>query len=243
MTHVPHLRLSLNGTLPNSEIFSCNLSLRVDGRTETEFLDWFSGNSTTIGDENFADLVADCTAFWGRVQTGISSRAVLTRIKLAPIGSNGRYSGPAREAAVNVAGPINPGDVGGTGEMLPHQIARKVTLETDGDLARVKGGFFLPGVVRMGYDASTDLTSATFVADVRDSVKTFIDAVNNAPGLDASGSYTVVIASQGRVHNGVQTIPPTLFPVKRVNVGRRLDVQRRRANKITEARITDAAVA
>lgn len=238
MVHVPHMRLTLQGELPDGEMFSCNLSLRVEGQTAADWLGWFSGEEILVN--RWPDLVTDCTDFWARPLSYISQRAILKLVKLAPIDELGHYSGPAMEMAVNQAGGIN--DQGDATQMFPHQIARKITLETDGDLGRVKGGFYLPGVTRQGWDVTTNLTSVAVVTDIRDSVKTFIDALNDAPGIDNTGSFKVVIASQGRTRQGVQTVPPTLFDVERVNVGRRVDVQRRRANKLAEARIADADV-
>lgn len=243
MTHVPHLRLTMQGTLPNEEMFSCNLSLRRENSTTTQFLDFIAAqfsppNSILVN--NFNDMAADCIAFWSRDASGISPNAVLKLVKLAPIGADGHYLGPALEYSTTTPGGSQA--MGSGAVNFPHQVARKVTLETDGDLGRVKGGFYLPGVTSQGFDATTDLTAAQYVGYVRDSVQTLINDLNNAPGLDATGSQTVVVASQGRTRNGVQVVPPTLWEVKRVNVGRRVDVQRRRANKISEARISDAAV-
>lgn len=238
-TFVPHLRLSLIGTLPDDEVFSCNLGMIQEGLTVQEFIDAvidFMAPGDTVADNNFTDLVADCVAFWARPASGISPSAVLKMVKLAPIAANGTYLGPPREAVVNQAGAEN------ANQMFPFQVARKVTLETDGDLGRVKGGFYLPGVTSNGYDPSTNLASATVTAGVRDSVQTFINNLNDRAGLDATGSLRVVIPSQGRNRNGVQTVPPTNWVVQRVNVGRRYDVQRRRANALSEARISDADV-
>lgn len=243
MVYIPHARLSLIGDLPDGEMFSCNLSLAPQNQTTEQALEWLSsilGAPENISQNNWDDIVSDCTTFWSTPLAWISSRVILKRIKLAPIGANGLYTGPAREAAVNVAGGGGPSL--GNADMLPHQMARKVTFETAGDLGRVKGGFYLPGVTETGWDRATDLIAAGTAAEIRDVVQTFLNNLNDAPGLDGTGSAEVVIASQGRTRNGVQVVPPTNWPVTAVNVGRRLDVQRRRANKLSEARISDAAV-
>lgn len=235
---VAHHRLSLNGSLPNSEQFSCNLSLELTNTGTTAFLDWLAAsfNSTTLSQNNFDAMVTAAEAYWARATTDISPFAVLKLVKLAPINPNGTYAGPPKEAAVSVAG-------GSVGEFLyPLQMSRKVTFETDGDLARVKGGFYLPGCTSNQFNSLTDLYDASETSDVRDSTATFIGDLNDAPGWDDTGGQKVVVASQGRYRNGVQTVPPTNWEVKRVNVGRRIDVQRRRANKISEARITDATL-
>lgn len=238
MVYVPHLRLSLIGDLPDGEMFSCNLSLRQENQTTQDFLDRWSGNdyaTDSIAANNFNDLSTDCTNFWSSVGAFISLHAVLRRIKLAPIGADGHYVGAPLEKAVNTPGASDS-------EMHPFQIARKVTFETDGDIGRIKGGFYLPGVTKDGFDPTTNLTSTAYQGPIQAAVAAFVTNLNDAPGLDATGSFTVVVASQGRHRNGVQVVAPNNWDVKRVNVGRRLDVQRRRANKISEARTADTAV-
>lgn len=237
MPYNPHMRLSLTGTLPDEEQFSCNLSLTYnDNPIMSTILERMS-DQTFLGND-WLDLVADCEAFWKDVNVGICAGAVLKRVKLAPIGADGLYAGPPLEAAVNAQGSN-----GALTDNLPHQISRKVTLETDGDLGRIKGGFYLPMVSQTGWNRTTDLTDVTYVEYMRAAVKSFLDDVENAPGLDTSG-FKVVIASQGR-HNkdGSVRVAGGNHKVKRVNIGRRLDVQRRRANKLSEARIADAALA
>lgn len=241
----PHVRLSLIGDIPDGEMFSCNLALRPDNAA------WLGAASvleklTTLNElfdplivDIWDDIRDDCIAFWGRSQTGVASNVVLKRIKMAAIDDDGLYTGPAREYAVNVPGGL---DVA-AGPLFPHQIARKVTLETDADLGRVKGGFYLPGVTSYQFDSTTNLSAVAFTTEVRDSVKQFVDDLNNAPGIDAT-AFKVVIAS-GIRHNADGSVKsqPMLNDVVRVNVGRRVDVQRRRANKHSEARFADAVIA
>jgi hypothetical protein len=241
-TFVPHLRLSMLGTIPDGEQFSCNLSLRPDYSAWTEAVDLAAKMAVltallTSADEDwFTDLVTDCTNYWQDLATEISSRAILTRVKVAAIGSDGHYTGAPKEAAVNVPGGRTPD----FNEMFPFQVARKVTLETDADLGRIKGGFYLPGVTSRGFDATTNLSSAAIAGSVQGRTATFLDDLNNAPGLDTH-ALKVIVASQGR-HNrdGSVRLGPGNYDVVRVNVGRRVDIQRRRANKISEARIADS---
>lgn len=238
-TYVPHLRLTWSGTLPSGEIWSNSCSLVPDNSAWSGLV----GNSALItyvrehiGDPSiFEDLVADVRAYFTRDTTHICSDAKLTRIVLAGLDNEGHYVGPPREFAV-------PNDAGYWPNGFPEQIARKVTLETDADLGRVKGGWYLPMPESNGFDRGSDLWSATVTGEVRDSTRQFIDDLNNAPGLD-DVALKVVVASQGR-HNRDHSIrlPAGNYDVKRVNVGRRVDVQRRRANKYSEARITDATV-
>lgn len=236
----PHYRLTMAGTLPDDEIWNCTLSLVPDNSawaelvTDISLADYLRENVNEP--DLFDDIVDDCTAYHGRLETFIDSSAVLKRVTLAPIGADGRYAGAPKEAAVNTPGYS-------TGFPMPHQIARKITLETDSDLGRVKGGFYQPKPSGQEFDYGTDLWSVNVVTQVRASVTQFINDLNNAPGLDET-AVKVVIASQGRHnHDGTVRQGPGNFDVARVNVGRRADVQRRRANKLSEARISDAVVA
>lgn len=243
MTFQPHLRLTWRGTLPNGEIWSNSLGLVPDSSAfqdaidAVDFLPSVQILQALLPDINLTDdIVTDVVNFHSRLETRIVMDCVLTRITLAAIDQNGHYAAPPREAAVNVTG-------GAANGQMPHQIARKVTLESDDDLGRVKGGWFIPRPSNFEFDVSTDLWSATNTSACRDSVKTFLDDLENAPGLD-NNSFRVVIPSQGRHNaNGSVRMPPRNCDVKRVNVGRRADVQRRRANKISEARVTDAVLA
>lgn len=230
-TYVPHFRLSLLGTLPGPEIFSCNLSLVPDDGLEEATWFWFNDN---IPGAHWTDIVADCTNFWARGNSHISNQAVLRRVKMAAIDEEGHYTGIPLEAAVNVPGAR------GADTLFPNQVARKVTLGTNADLGRVKGGFYLPGVVNFGWVPGDQLFAADITAQVQGSVETFLEDLNNAPGVDVQALH-VVVASQGRYtypEEGprIQRVPPGNPRVERVSVGRRLDVQRRRSNKILENR-------
>lgn len=232
---VPHARVTLQADLPGGEISNCTFSIVPNGDLPgAGIINWLLDG---FGNDGMDDLVADCVAFWGRVETHISARAVLKRVKVAPLDANGHYSGNVFERAVNQAG-----GQGGQFVMLPNQVARKITLETDADLGRVKGGFYLPGVCEVGWNQDTQLTDVATTEQVRDSVAQLIADVENMPGIDVT-SPQVVVASQGRNNpNGTQRVAPGNFDVKRVNVGRRVDIQRRRANKVGEARLVDANV-
>lgn len=236
MDFVPHYRLTWSGTLPNGEIWSNSLSLVQETNlagTIDDLLGFEFG--PYLDSDAWDDLVADVTAYHGRLSTRICDDCHLKKISLAPIDALGHYGGPAREAAVDVTG--------GAAGAFPHQIARKVTLEASEDLGRVKGGWYIPRPSSFGFDVSTDLWAVDNTEGVRDSVQQFINDINNAPGIDEQ-SVRVVIASQGRHdRNGNLRLAKGNYVVDTVNVGRRADVQRRRANKLLEARLADAPVA
>lgn len=242
-TFRPHLRLTMSGDLPDGEQFSCNLAMVPTSSRWAAAGNALAENAVLTdylndGDQSiYADLAADCSAFWASGNLQMASRAVLKRVKIAGIAEDGRYVGGAREVAVNTPGAVLP-DQG----MFPHQVALKITLETDADLGRIKGGFYLPGRTALNFSPDTNLYTAGAVGAVRDAVATLIANIENSPGFDAAG-FRVVIASQGRYNrNGTLRLAPGNHDVKRVNVGRRVDIQRRRANRLSEARIVDAPV-
>lgn len=247
MTYKPHFRLSMIGELGGGrEIFSCNLSLVPHTSTFTSIvtgalqLDYLTSLLVDFGGTNWEDMQADVAAFWQRGTSQIHQGAVLKTIKMAAIAEDGTYGAAPLEAAGSWAG----GQPSPQAELPPWQVARKITLETDGDLGRVKGGFYLPAppVNQYTWDSTTGLFDLDTTTGVRDSVVTFLNDLANEPGLDDQ-DLRPVIASQGRHNkNGSVRQPPTNWEIKRVNVGRRPDIQRRRANARDEARFADSAV-
>jgi hypothetical protein len=247
MTFVPHLRLAWGGSLGTSgEIWSNSLALEphtgtwqsvVTGGLQLAALTAYLVDfQSTSWEDMHADVAAFCT------DAGVRGTALsrLKYVKLAAIGADGRYAGAPLEAAYDV-----PMGVPDDAYQPPYQIARKVTLETDGDLGRIKGGFFLPApqlASGFGFDAPSDLWDVTTTESVRDHVVTFLNNLANEPGLDDQ-DLRPCVASQGRHNkNGTVRVGPSNPEVVRVNVGRRPDVIRRRANKRTEARLADASV-
>lgn len=239
MEFEPHLKLTWSGTLSSGEMWANSVSLVPD--TEA----WAAAAnavaklaivSNLLTSVNLTDdLVADVSAFHARPASAIHPGCILKRVKLAAIDASGHYASSPIEAAVTVPGQ-------GNGNAFPHQVARKVTLITTADLGRVKGGWYMPGVTDNAWDWNTNLLSVFGTEAVRGSVETFLENLEDAPGLDAN-SFRVVVASQGR-HNsdGSVRLGPANHDVVGVNIGRRVDVQRRRANKISEARIANATI-
>lgn len=226
-----HLRLTLTGTLPANEQFSVQLGLVPD---QGVFLTVASGGFGAIArellDDNqalFDDVVGDVQNFWESPGAGIMSWATVHRVKMAAIGDDGRYAAPPREAAVSFSGNV-------AGSPLPNQVARKVTLITDGDLGRVKGGFYLPSPAPGPYDGGAQLFSVASTDAVRTQVANFIEDLENSPGLDFD-SFKVIVPSAGRRNkDGSLRVGPKNHDVTGVTVGRRADIVRRRANQIPE---------
>lgn len=226
MVYVPHWKISMIGRIGGSngpEMFSMSLALinRTNGSMEVP------GVLDPSGDV-WDDIADDCAAWFGRTTTRLHQDAVLKTVKIAPIGANGRYTGAPVERVREVTGGTD------LGYRQANQTSYAVTLHTEGDLGRVKGRFYapLPGLL-----FQQDGRIAVETADgMEASAKTFIQALNNQPGIDVL-DLVVGVASQGRRNaDGSLRVAPRNWPVTEVSVGRVPDVQRRRRNKLSEAR-------
>lgn len=223
MTYVPHFKVSMIGRLggvTGPEMFSCSFSL-AEGEN-LGLVPWQPNDAV------WQDVANDCAAWFSRPTSWIHGDAVLQLVKVAPIGANGKYTAAPREVVVNAAG-------GAVGAGRPHnQDAYVVTLGTDADLGRVKGRFYAP-LPCWGVSSDGRITESQ-AEDAEASALTLINAINNQPGIDVL-DLRVMVASQGRHDRfGVQTLPPGNHEVKRVAVGRVVDTQRRRRNKLLEAK-------
>lgn len=205
MPFAPHLRLTARGTLYALEDFSFGVNMTAVGVDSAAFLDG-----------NVDDLAADVSAFFARPATGIRSSAVLTEVKLASIGADGKYTRDPAIRDVNV-----PGAGAGNG-LYPPQISLAVSLVTGQRGPRGKGRFYLPLPSVPLFDAGRMALPA--VQAVRDSCKTFLDALNNSPGTDLQDRRVCVASSFGEN-----------YEVTGVRVGRALDTIRSRREKLDEA--------
>lgn len=222
MAYRRHLRLTCSGTIGSNEIFSFGLALAtgVDGPEDS----WLFDPSSATWD----DIAQDCVDYFGRPATGIHPRAVLNLVKIAEIGTNGLYLSSPVERVVS-----RPGGGTATTVIYPNQIARAVTLKTDGDLGRVKGRYYTPcPAILVGDGEGRMLETAADAAEASD--QTFLQDLANEPGLDVLG-LAPVVASQGRNRNGVQVLPPRNYRVTSVASGRALDTIRSRRSKVVEA--------
>lgn len=233
----PHLRLTMSGEIGGGlEIFSMSLSLEPNGGILGQGVANYLAE--TIADPLFDDLVGDCTAWFRDPALNVSPRARLTRVKLAHINEDGHYASAPKEAAVSERGAQGGGFLENERAPGPWQISQKCTIHTDGDLGRVKGGFYLPVPSLDDYDPAIDLWTVGHVNAQEAVTKTFFDNLMNEPNLDFL-DLRVVVASQGRRNkDGSVRLAPDNHRATGVSFGRRPDVQRRRANKVSEARTT-----
>lgn len=152
----------------------------------------------------------------------ISSSVQLAWIKLAPIGTDGRYPEDA-EAMLNDLDPVVNGAFGGT---TYAQVACKVTLRTARRRGRAHvGGFYIPapGMTPNGlgvsdsYAANAGIVAADLVQSV----------------IDTLGAPAVIGSKLGAGR---------LEPVTAVTVGNRPDTQRRRNNAQQETYSTPVVI-
>lgn len=232
MTYVPHIRMTMSGRLGTStgpEIFSMNLC--IANRNGTSLPQ--GALDLDANDVVWTDMADDAVAWFSAASTGIHSDATLMLVKFAYLDENGHYTRPPIEKPVLQAG-------GATGTRPANQVARAVTLHTTADLGRVKGRFYAP--LATGVVSQDGRWTDAVVNAFESSDKTFIDNLNNQPGLDVL-DLAVHVASQGRRNkDGSVRLAPGNHPVTSVSVGRVPDTQRRRRNKLLEAR-TPIAVA
>lgn len=179
----------------------------------------------------WADLTNDARVFFASAGAGIHPDATLNMVKFAAIGADGKYTKAPVERAPSGA---RIGAGGGTGSVRPaNQVALAVTLLTAGDLGRVKGRFYVP-VPAFAVTAEGRYSVAA-AQGVATAAQTFLNAVNNQPGLDVLGLQAVV-ASQGRRNkDGSVRTPARNHVVTGVKVGRTPDTIRTRRNKVSEA--------
>lgn len=226
MAFVRHWRMSLIASLggasaavaPEDAQININLA-KADGGGFGAFLD--------PNDTVWSDLRDDAVAWWQRQETGIMEHARLRTVKFADIGTDGRY---LEDAVVLDAGDVSGGfTIGEGGNRYPFQIAHAVTLLTDTPASRVKGRFYIP-CPAWGVDVDGRISAAN-CEDVAESTQTFLNDVNNQPGIDVLG-LRVVVASQGRQ---APSAPPTNYVVDSLKVGRVLDTIRSRREDLSEA--------
>jgi hypothetical protein len=221
MAFRPHLRVSAIGTLGSTgEQFSYSLSMaeRADGN----FLDslFLSAN-----EDVFSDVCDDVATYHGRATTRLRSAAVLTHVKVAAIGADGKYLSDPYIKDYNV-----PGAESGGGS-TPPQVSLAISLVTARRGPSGKGRFYLP-LPAWGVDSNSFLIQEQNANDSRGSAVTLINDLNNQPGIDVLGLGVVVASTKG--YN---------TPVTGVRVGRVLDTVRTRRNKLQEQYTGVAAVA
>jgi hypothetical protein len=155
-------------------------------------------------------------AFWSRPASHIAHGGRLREVKVARIGTDGKYRGDPKAAAVDV-----PGGAGAPVLLYPPQISLAVSLATAKRGKSGRGRFYLPcPQTSMGPDGRISQNIQTAVAG---SVRTWINDLNNWPGFDGGTPKVTIASSLGQNHD-----------VTGVRVGRVLDTVRSRREDLVE---------
>jgi hypothetical protein len=119
-------------------------------------------------------------------------------------------------------------------------VSLAVTLHSVGDLGRVKGRFYVP---TLGLGVGNDGRIGEGIRDTLETnAQTFINNVNNQPGIDVLGIAATIASSGRRNADGSVKFPPKNWAVSAVSVGRVPDTIRSRRNKLNELRGTASPV-
>lgn len=204
----PHLYLQWGGTLPGGDIWSCGLRMSTVGAGTVD-------SAASMLDGAAAAVSAFHGASSGGVQ--INSRCVLTFVKLNAIGTNGKYmlQTTNEKSGLNVPGGIvdsNP---------PPNQVCLAISLQTAvARGAASKGRFYVPlPAYSIGTDGRIGVTYAENAGTGADTMIAALNALNTGLKVAVYGQKQGVLAQ--RLVTGVR-------------VGRVLDTQRRRRNKLVE---------
>ena len=224
MTYKPHVLLQWGGDLTAGEIWSNGLRLMFTGPLASlvDRKGW--------AEENLEDIAADVVAFVARADSHLGTKCKLRFVKLNPIGADGRYEDEGNTIVKRWDTTPYPSGTGGV--YLPHQVATVATLATDTARGKAsKGRIYLP-TASVGIQDSDQMMSPSDATAIATSVKTLVQDLNNAPGIDSGDPEVHVMSRLGD--------PGPSHKVTDIVVDTRLDVQRRRGNAINAPRYTVA---
>lgn len=215
MPFPPHFLLAYGGSASGGEEWSCTVRL--------------AGPSNGFGDLPEADLLppaaVDVSTFVNDSTYKLPNTHKLEWVKLNKIGPDGRYLDPTSSHTHFYPTPPN----GLYTCVHPHQVALVVGTMTEAERGfGSRGRFYLPGGA---YAVTLDAVLGPVISDAdRDAVASaaasFMAALSSWPA-GAADLRPHVMSSRGTLG--------AVRPITRVRVGRRLDVQRRRAGAQGEA--------
>jgi hypothetical protein len=210
MANANTARLSIEGSLPAGEKFAFSLWLLGVGGGTVPGTN--SGALTMLTNimalSKWQPLITACLAY-----ASLNTNYQTARVYCYPTGG--------RVAAATASKSITGGAGAATQGLLPNQVCRVVTLNTDKPGRSYRGRVYVPAT------ASTGFAQGLFTVDGTPLVQAFADfaaQLQLGTVLPGSGTVEVVVASS-RV--GASTF------VNAFSTDNRPDVQRRRANKMT----------
>ncbi len=219
MPFAPHIRITALGRLGNSsgERFSYGVNMHAPADDRIVGLD---ANQSV-----WADVAADVRAFHTRGATALAETAVLETVKVASIGADGRYTGDP--VIIDV---VDANGQGGISNVTLPQAALAVSLGTARRGPTGRGRFYLPMPIIV-LSPDTLLMDAPKALAIQGSAATFINALNNQPGIDVLGLQVCVSSTKG--YNSTVTT---------LRVGRVVDTMRSRRNALPESYGTATAI-
>lgn len=202
-----HLYVQWGGMLPGNEVWSCGLRMVASSP------DSIAASDATL----LSGLVSAITAFHTRSTTMISTRAVLQYVKANAVGVNGKYLYPTTQQSILA----NTNGGASAANTLPNQVALAISLTTGvGRGPAHRGRFYIPLPAIL--PQSDGLIDATVRDGIKTSATTFLTALN---AITPNFQVGVFSRKSGAATHKLVT---------GIAVGRVLDTQRRRRNKLIE---------
>ena len=218
--YVQHLRVTMSGTFQNGpggnvlERWAYRLNLSDPGTVD-------GANYTQARCDDYA---ADAVAFHQRAGTQINAFCRLKEVKLARIGTNGKY------LTTSFVTPLDAPGGSATAVNRPPQVALSISLGSATRGPRGRGRFYLP---MPSHTLGTDLLIVPNDQEqLRLSVATFLADLNNTPGTTVPKPRLTIASSKN------QNSDVTSF-----RVGRALDTIRSRREDLIEGYSAPTAVA
>lgn len=211
-----HLYLTIHWTSMGADAEAGQCGLKFD-------------NTTPATPADVADCAAAVSAMWAHVDAGIEANYKLSYLRLASLGTDGKYLPNSVSFDHIYAAPV-PGGGGAVQARFPLQTALASTLTTAFPRGQAHSGrIYLPWSNNaLGADY---MWSATIANNRSARVATMITALNAVLGPCNVFSKGTKTSTEGAKH-----------VVTGVKTGRRPDVQRRRAKQIAESYGSTSAV-
>ena len=226
MPYPRHYRLTMSGTLFQSEVWSCTLHQGIGGIP-------LDADILSAARDGLAGKAAHVQTWFETPGSGINYSAKLTEVKFNVIDSSGHY---LSNTEVNTH--IYPGagietSSPGLRVIAPPQISLVMSLGTN--LKRgpgSRGRIFIPSGLLGPLTQTSPRIDPSYCDAAMASFKTLVDGLNNWDGIDTlpTGNVCVVSGLGGGIWNAVTSL----------RVGDIYDTQRRRRNKFNETYRTTA---
>jgi hypothetical protein len=216
MTYRPHILLAWGGRLGTLGESWSNQVRMTANTTSTAELENLAEQRI---DDDIATKVKDLVGSAGGLY---STQAYLDWVKMNAIGADGRYSSDSESNTFFYAPPQTVGIKG----QAPYQLAVVITFTTTAARGRGhQGRLYVPAGL-VATDTGTIEIQNTFAVGAATAFATFLEAINDAPGLDDENL-------RAAVHSNVGT-PGPVHDITGVKVGKFFDTQRRRRAQLRE---------